>query len=267
MLIVRAGQPGRPHPARGLLGEPQQLPAYDLGVVDVAGERLLGADALVRLVRHHPARVPAPATARAGATRRPSPSARTRVCTGVFAMSPTVRRPSRVSSFSVFSPTPHSAPTGSGCRKADDPVGRDDEQPVRLAAGRRQLGDELAARHPDRAGDALLVGHPVADQLADLGRPAEPADGPGHVEERLVQRQRLDQRRHRPEDLHHRRRTPGVLPVRGGTTVACGHSRRARLIGIADGRRTGGPRTSPRAPRCGAPPPTITGVPRSSGAG
>ncbi len=35
---------------------------------------------------------------------------------GVCAISPTVRRPSRCSCSAVFSPTPHSAPTGSGCR-------------------------------------------------------------------------------------------------------------------------------------------------------
>ncbi len=46
------------------------------------------------------------------------PSARTRVSTGVCATSPTVASPSRSSASSVFSPTPHSSPTGSGCRKA-----------------------------------------------------------------------------------------------------------------------------------------------------
>ena len=54
-------------------------------------------------------------------------------------------------------------------------------------------------------------------------------------------------------------------PWLGGTTVACGHSRRARVIGIAEctpKRRASyvAESTTPRDP-----PPTITGVPRSSG--
>ena len=40
------------------------------------------------------------------------------------------------------------------------------------------------------------------DQLADRGRAAEPAQRAGYVQERLIQRERLDLRRDRPEDGH-----------------------------------------------------------------
>ncbi len=60
------------------------------------------------------------------------PRARTKVCAGVCAMSPTVCSPSRVSSFSVFSPTPHSAPTGSGCRNATTPAAGTTSRPSGL---------------------------------------------------------------------------------------------------------------------------------------
>src|SRR5665647_1224287 len=46
-----------------------------------------------------------------------SPRALRNVSTGVWAMSATVRRPRRCKTSSVRSPTPHSAPTGSWCRK------------------------------------------------------------------------------------------------------------------------------------------------------
>ena len=156
--------------------------------------------------------------------------------TGVLAMSPTVRRPSRGSSSSVFSPTPHSAPTGSGCRKATTSCGGDDEQAVGLAPGRGELGDELAcSRRPTEQVMPCSSATRSRISCADLGGPAEPADRAGDVEERLVEGQRLDQRGDRAEDLHHAGGDRGVAAVAAAaTTVACGHSRRARVIGIAE---------------------------------
>src|SRR3982750_3201905 len=49
-------------------------------------------------------------------------------------------------------------------------------------------------RAPDRAGDPLLVVDPGAEVLADLGGVAQPPPGARHVEERLVQGERLHQR-------------------------------------------------------------------------
>ena len=69
---------------------------------------------------------------------------------------------------SVAGPTPHSASTGSGWRKASSSPGRIDHHtrgPARgpcseargLAASEAELGQELVARHADRARQALLV--------------------------------------------------------------------------------------------------------------
>src|SRR6185437_16442108 len=52
--------PGGTQPGRGAVGQPQQLTADDLGVVDVAGEGLFRADALVRFVRDDRPLVAAP---------------------------------------------------------------------------------------------------------------------------------------------------------------------------------------------------------------
>ena len=69
-----------------------------------------------------------------------------------------------------------------------------------------------------------------------LGRDhAVQARGAGQVHERLVDRHRLDQRR----ELEHQARAPRarrahISSMSGGTTLACGHSRRASNIGIAE---------------------------------
>ena len=230
------------------------------------GEGLLGADALVGLVRDDAALVAAPGqrvqVGAGGLARAPDAGWRS----GVFAMSPTVRSPSRSSSSSVFSPTPHSAATGSGCRKATTSAAGTTSMPVGLGPGRGELGDELGGGDPDRAGDALLVGDPVADQLRRSRPAAQPPHRAGDVEEGLVQRQRLDQRGDRAEDLHH----PGARP----RSSARGRAGRRWPAGTAAGpgpsaspsaRRSAAPRRSPRGPRRATPPPTMTGVPRSSG--
>ena len=72
-------------------------------------------------------------------------------------------------------------------KEAEHLAGRDDEQPVRLAPGRRELGHELAVGHPHRAGEALLLEDAGPDQLGDPGGTAQPPDGAGDVEERLVE--------------------------------------------------------------------------------
>ena len=116
-----------------------------------------------------------------------APSARCRVFAGTCARSPTVRSPSRSSASSVFAPTPHRAPTGSGCRKSMTSGGRTTSRPSGLARGGGELGDELGGGDADRAGDPLLVEDPRAQVLADLRGVAEPAAGAGDVEERLVE--------------------------------------------------------------------------------
>jgi hypothetical protein len=83
-------------------------------------------------------------------------------------------------------------------------VARDDQETVGLGAGRAELGDELGRRHPDRTGQALLLGHPPADQRGDLRGRAEQPPGAADVEEGLVAGQRLDQRGDVAEDRHDR---------------------------------------------------------------
>ena len=117
-----AGHPGDPHPAGDPVREPEQLPQDHLPVVGVAGEGLVGAHRLVGLAADRAVGVIAagrcPRPARAAGCRGGRPTARWRVRTGVWATSPTVIRPSRCSIAWVFSPTPHSSPTSSGCRNA-----------------------------------------------------------------------------------------------------------------------------------------------------
>ncbi len=55
-------------------------------------------------------------------------------------------------------------------QEVDDASCRHHQQAVRFAPGRGQFRQVLRGRHPDRAGDALPVGHPGPDPLADLGR-------------------------------------------------------------------------------------------------
>ena len=121
--------------------------------------------------------------------------------------------------------------------KETDHLGlRHDEQPVRFGKTRCQLCDELGGGHPDRAGDALLISDRVADPLADLTGRTQPASSAGHVEEGLVQRQRLDDRRHAGEDRHD---GTGDALVAG---VVRSHHRglRTQPTGPGDGHRRGG---------------------------
>ncbi len=63
------------------------------------------------------------------------------------------------------------------------------------------LGEELVRRHADRARQAQSVDHRRTDLPADRRSGAEQCGGPGDVEERLIERQRLDERRERGEDV------------------------------------------------------------------
>jgi hypothetical protein len=74
-------------------------------------------------------------------------------------------------------------------------VGRNDEQPARLRDGARPLGEERRARDADGDRQPDAVAHVAAQPRRDLGgRPGEALE-PTDDEERLVDRQRLDERR------------------------------------------------------------------------
>jgi hypothetical protein len=74
--------------------------------------------------------------------------------------------------------------------------------PSGLARLDATLATVLARRDADRAGEPGLGLHALADRPRDLGRGAVQAAGARHVEEGLVDRQRLDQRRDLLEDAH-----------------------------------------------------------------
>ena len=121
-------------------------------------------------------------------------------------------------------------------------VGLDDEQPVGLRDAARHLRQELRPRHPDRDRQADALAHVVPQARRDLGgRSCEPPH-PANVEERLVDRERLDERRCVVEDGEHRlarlrvRTHPRLHDDHVGTASAClaGAHRRphARRLGL-----------------------------------
>ena len=127
-------------------------------------------------------------------------------------------------------------------------VGRHDEQPVRLGDAARDLGQELRPRNSDGDRQADLLEHAAAQPARDLdgrpGRSLEAAD----VEERLVDREPLDERR---RVLEHRGRRPCSPP----STPPCAAGRRPRRGRAAApasrpspcARRAPSPRSSRRA--------------------
>ena len=86
-------------------------------------------------------------------------------------------QPERCSVSSVLSPTPHSAPTGSGWSEADHLVARHDQHAVGLGQARGELGDELGGRHADRAGEPCSSCDPCR-AMAGRWRRACRAGGP-----------------------------------------------------------------------------------------
>ena len=142
----------------------------------------------------------------------------------------------------------------------------DDQQPVRLADRRGDLGDVLRGGDADAAGQPRLLEDPPPQEDRDLpGAPPQPTRA-AHVEEGLVDRERLDDGRELMEDLHDRVDSSIYRSKCGATTIAVGHSRSAWPMGIAE--RTPKRRASYVAlettPRPSVPP-TMTGLPRSDG--
>ena len=113
-----------------------------------------------------------------------------------------MRTPYSASTTRVCSPTPHSRRIGSGARNAASSPGGTIDEPVGLAQVGGHLGDELGRRHPDARREADLAAHRLADLPGDRLRGTEEGLAAGHVEERLVDRDLLEQRREPPEDLH-----------------------------------------------------------------
>jgi hypothetical protein len=74
--------------------------------------------------------------------------------------------------------------------------------PPPLPQVRGDLGNELRRRNPDAGRQADLLADGRLDPAGDPLRRAEERLAPGDVEERLVDRDLLEQRREPPQDLH-----------------------------------------------------------------
>ena len=126
---------------------------------------------------------------------------------------------------------------------------------TRPASSRRTRFSRGTCSAP-RPADAVS---PVASRIAAFSRCATdlaqrfPPGVLGHVEVRLVERQRLDQRRHGAEDLEHRVATPrDSARSRTGRRSAAGRGGRHAPSEWRTGRRTCAPRNwPPRRPRAG----------------
>ena len=90
-----------------------------------------------------------------------------------------------------------------GMEEAELLVRRHHEQAVRLRDPARDLGEELRPRHADRDRQADALEHVPAQPRGDLGRRAGEPPQPANVEERLVDREPLDQRGRVLEHLEH----------------------------------------------------------------
>ena len=137
--------------------------------------------------------------------------------------------------------TPQSRSTGSGWRNASLTVGRHHEEAVRLGDRARYLGEELGPRHSDRDRQADLVTDVPSQPRGDLGRRADASLHPADVEERLVDRDPLDDRRNVVEDPEDRLARidigghPGRDDRRAGAQAA--GSRRAHRRAHSEGLR------------------------------
>ena len=160
-------------------------------------------------------------------------------------------------------PTPQSRSTGKRMEERELVVGRNDEQAVGLRDAARDLREELRPRHAHRDAQADLLEHSPPQPRGDLGRRPGEALEAADVEERLVDRHPLDERRRVLEDLEHR-----LARFRVGRHPGLDHAPRAGTACAPGGRpspcgcRTPWPRSSRRA-RPSAP--TITGRPRRRG--
>ena len=127
--------------------------------------------------------------------------------------------------------------------------GRHDNSPSGFATALATLARCLVVATP------TVIGNPTSSRTRVRNRSAicsgEPGDAPhaAHVQERLVDRDALHERRRVLEDLEHRLAGLGVGLHARLTTIASGHSRFARRRPWHCGCRTPSPRSSRRAPR------------------
>ena len=137
-----------------------------------------------------------------------------------------VRTPMRCSGSAVRAPTPQRTVAGNGCRKSSTWAAGTTSMPSGLQRADATLATNLVGATPTLHVSASSRDRALADPFGDHGGAALGADRAGDVEERLVERQRLDQRGDVAQDRHHR----------------CGCLR----VGGAVGRTTTAPRAQPQ---------------------
>ena len=96
------------------------------------------------------------------------------------------------------------------------PAGRHDHQTVRLAVFRGDLRDEPVGRDADRHGQLDLVADVLLDAPADCFARPEQRLRAGQIEERLVDRDLLDDRRVAAQDRHYLLADAAVLAAVNG---------------------------------------------------
>ena len=186
--------------------------------------------------------------------RRPTTTGRgSRLCASACSLRPaplpssltSERSSSSATSATVSIPTPR-MPRGRGgpdapqrldrqrVEEVELALGRDDQQPVGLGLRARHLGEELRARDADRDRQPDLLAHLAPQPPRDLLRRAGDPLHPARVEERLVDRERLDLRRGVVEHLEHRAARLACRPSSAaGRRSPSGHRRLARCPPIA----------------------------------
>ena len=195
------------------------------------------------------------------------PNRRTSAVRSRAARSPIVATPKSRSAVAVDGPTPHSREIGSGARNAASSPGGTTTRPSGLRRSLPILATSFVAATPTEAVSSSSLADRRLDPARDRLAVAEQRPRAGDVQERLVDRDRLDERREAPQDRHDLAADALVLGAVTGTKTQSGHSRRAVRIGIAEwtpnmrasydaARRRRGrwPRPCRRRPACRAAP-------------
>ncbi len=178
------------------------------------------------------------------------PNRRSRASGGSAARSPIVWTPNSRRTAAVFSPTPHSREIGSGARNAASSPGGTTTSPSGLRRSDPIFATSFVAATPTEAVSPTSSWTVALDRPGDRLAVAEQRPRPGHVEERLVDGDRLHLGREPAEDRHDLaagRLVPA--PVHRQEHAAAGRAGTRSAAASRSGRRTRGPRSWPPRPR------------------
>ena len=158
---------------------------------------------------------------------RARPSSDCSAPSGDAANWPMVWMPRSASRCRVTGPTPQISPTGSGSRKARSSAGCTTTRPSGLATCDAILARCFVHAAPTEMGSPISVRTRVRIRSPMISGRAEQVHRSGHVEERFVDRDALDQRGEVAEHCHHLIRQPLVL----GEVAVHEHQVGAQLLG------------------------------------